>query len=406
MSIRFAGDIPFILKFAKGLIKANRDFKYPIRDSWIQKLIGTYKQYPRESTVHITDLPANTSIEFKEEAKVTLRKYISGKTHKFPHYFLARYVWGMRKRILLETLARIIPTEDLLKLEKSIISITIWPGKIVKTRFPLRLEESISWARMMGFAFDMYIGDGAFSNTAQDLLKIFANTWHEISGFVPQINKLALGVPRIHTSKLVKHVFSSVGFVQPDLPQILAEPKFPSWVFGAPEEWEIELLRCMFDSEGDIINAPYHKSVRLTQAKLLTSERIVGTETAFGFLPSHVKELIVTHGPPLSLLSASLLLFKLGVTSRLFPALAKPNRYGTLCVWRSEIQGKENVMKFKEKIRFFYSKRKNQRLQEVFRWANEVRYKKNKRGSEEGLREILVRYSTASENKGQVFYSN
>lgn len=148
-------------------------------------------------------------------------------------------------------------------------------------------------------------------------------------------------------------------------------------MFRAPEKWRAELLRCMFDAEGDIINSPHHKSVRLTQAKLLSWEKIVGTETAFGSLSPDIKETIVTQGPPLSLISASLLLFQLGVISRLFPALAKPNRYGTLCAWRLEVQGKENVIRFVKKIRFFYSKRKNQMLQGVYRWANEVRYKKN-----------------------------
>jgi len=377
MSTRFVEDISIVLKLAEELTKANDGHKYPMRSSWIQKLVDTYKQYLSESTVNITNLPDNTSIEFERRAKVVLRKYIAGKTRGFPHYFLARYIWGMRKRILLETLRKIIPTKDLLELEKYIASIKIWPGKIVKIRFPLKLEENIAWARMMGFAFDMFIGDAVFTNTDEDLLKTFANAWHEISGRISQINKPASGVTRIYTSKFVKYTFGSVGFVQPDVPQILAEPRFPPWVFRAPEKWRAELLKCMFDAEGDVINRPCHKGVRLTQAKLLSWEKIVGTETAFGSLPPDVRETMIAQGPPLSLISASLLLFQLGIMSRLFPALAKPNRYGTLCAWKLEVQGKENVIRFVKKIRFFYSKRKNQMLQRVYRWANEVRYKKN-----------------------------
>ena len=107
----------------------------------------------------------------------------------------------------------------------------------------------------------------------------------------------------------------------------------------------------------------------MAQAKLLTSDRIVEREMSFGSLPSDVKEAIIRGGPPLSLLSASLLLLQLGIMSYMYPSLAKPNRYGTLCAWRLEVWGKKNLMKFKEKIKFFYSEGKNIRLQQIENWG-------------------------------------
>jgi hypothetical protein len=239
-------------------------------------------------------------------------------------------------------------------------------GKELFIRIPLRMDNR-AFAGLFGYFGDLITRTATLVTKNQEVHDDFIKTLHSAIGAVKLSVKERGPYSLAYATTFIQHLFR-VGGINTRTRQLEADNSAPLFLFAAPNSVIQSFLRSLFESEGGPDFSKKREmtiSVDLHQAVLC----VVGQER--DKVPRHPGKVSfrklsnqdrLLDTPSRLLISASLLLLRFGIESRLWPADLYMNDLGeTVMRWRLMITGSD-IGRFAKQIGFI-STNKQQHLE-------------------------------------------
>lgn len=165
------------------------------------------------------------------------------------------------------------------------------------------------------------------------------------------------GVYRTNVGVLVTMI-TSIGGLDNSQRQKYARNPLPNWLFLTPKETRIACQRSLWDAEG----SPTTGSLKLGQSIHFPGLQSIAIPTGkrrikFSALPVQTQQNL-EDSPPLLLVSASLLLYSLGIRSYLAPLGLEQTKQGKSAVWMLHIYRTINMRLFERDIGFLSAEKR------------------------------------------------
>ena len=140
--------------------------KYPFKKEYIRNLIAKYKANPGKYEIHLNDLPECSIIEFNDEGNMTLKKTFDtikegysldkiNKLHKVNFYSLKDFIERKQSGLTIKKVLSFkrfldengIVSLDITELEKTVISIKMFPQKMINNSSQNKTRPQLSQRR-------------------------------------------------------------------------------------------------------------------------------------------------------------------------------------------------------------------------------------------------------------------
>jgi len=222
-------------------------------------------------------------------------------------------------------------------------------------------------ARLIGYLGDSNSRNSAFSNKSRALHEDYQNCVREVIGDVTiTTTKSERGgfspgdYLRTNVGNLLTRITSVAG-LNNNIDQKLADNPIPLWLHVCRVEVIAACISALWDAEGSV---NFH-DLKVSQATLLRGElgeKIPNwpSNLAYGVL-SRASQAVVLREPPLLLVSASLLLRKLGIRSRLRPSKVSMTSTGATTYWQLRVNDIQSISQFQSQVSLV-SQNKSDRL--------------------------------------------
>jgi hypothetical protein len=319
--------------------------------------------------VHLCDLTENSIVYLRPEGRPVVQRYwerlgaLKGKRWAWYNYrAIVDYVRGASGRI-----ARLKKWKEFAKqtgfdansLEPFVSSLRVSDGLYIRTlrdpKLPLNLATPAG-ARLIGYHGDSNNRNGAFTNKDSVLHEDFRKTVRQVFGDLT----MSETVSKRGGFKDGKYIRSNVGIIVPAAltvagfdntrDQKQANNPLPQWLFECSRLVRSECLSALWDAEGSV-NFRDLKIGQAIPAALYAGETIPvwPSNKPFRRITLDNQSLVLEH-PPLLLVSAALLLYSLGIVSRLMPTKLSSSQGETTAYLQLRVQRDESIKAFHAQI--------------------------------------------------------
>jgi len=354
---------------AKGLIEATRHAKHSFREEWAEQLVARYTAFPGKPIIHLDDLEDSVLVALDAAAIPMLRRYYEGLDKP------GRYLWGTFRNIVNFTKGRGLRASRLGKwkefanlepglpigsLESHISFMRISDGKFVRTinapKLPMNLA-TVEGAKILGYRGDVYHRNSAFTNENPTLHEDYRRCIRSVVGDITitqtEIESGGFVSKRYIRTNVGRFVtrLSSIAGLDNTIDQPHANNPAPLWLIRLAEEIVSAYLAALWDAEGSV-NA---HDIKLSQAVSLES---LPTAIDVPHWPGTLRprdlepqcRAYVEQKPPLLLVSSAILLFSLGIASRLQPIGLSRSGSDFQVYWQLRIHKIAYARIFRDKI--------------------------------------------------------
>jgi hypothetical protein len=357
-----------IKMLAEGLIHETDSREHRFRASWVDLLLERYTQRPGSPIMHLSD--------FTDHARVHLRPEARAQVDPYWHQLVAldgRRAWKHFRSVVNylkdePVLPRIkqwkdfgrLTGFDMNSLEPHVDSIRLSDGPHIRMlnnpKLPVNLATPAG-ARLIGYYFDSNSRNGAFTNKDSALHEDFRKTVREVFGDLTISETLLKrggfcegAYIRTNVGCAVRSALSVAGF-DCTRDQTQANNPLPSWMFNQSSLVKSECLSAVWDTEGSV---NYH-DVKMRQAApfipcgneiLPTWPKTIAFRRTCFHNQSHV-----FHSPPLVVVSAALLLYSMGVVSRLVPTGLTLSHGDPTAYWQLRVEREASIQEFHSRIK-------------------------------------------------------
>jgi len=374
--------ISIVRELGEGLIEATKHSKRPskhhFRKEWLDQLIERYRRQPGKPVIHLDDLGDEVipSLSGDGAAREFLRPYWEGLVKERGSEWCAqkfRCVWDIfsargdvsrwsklgnwRKFSELTGL-------HVNDLEPFVVALRAGVGHsrvILNPKLPFNLATPAG-AKIIGYRGDAAHATSAFVNGDPVLHEDYKEAITETIGSNPFTTTFREdGVNRSNVGVLVTQLVSLAG-LDVDKRQNVARNPFPAWFFIQNDEMVIAGMRACWDAEGSSgKQLQLGQSIAIEPLKTTAEIPIARKHLATGKLEPSVVESLKAR-PPLLLVSASLLLYRLGFVSYMHPQTVwRTKRGGYSALWTLCIYGKWSMQRFAQLIDFQRSDHRDNR---------------------------------------------
>jgi hypothetical protein len=350
-----------------------RGWKYPMRERAFEHLLSAWKDNPGKAIVHLADLADFIHMKLDDEGVQILKEEWSKLVAKetFRKAFtenggLYGVIRGKHQTVSVGALRAVDP-DVFLRLEQHVLSLRPGAnGKELAIRIPFRIDTD-PFARLFGYFGGLITKKASHLTRDREVHDDFVKTIQSAIGGIDKVVQERGDYSRTHTTTFIQHIFA-IGGITIGTRQAVTDNPSPLFLFAVSDSVVQEYLKRLFESEG---GPDYNKEREITIGVDLHQAvvRDVGSER--DRIPPHPRRISfrelsnqqqLLDKPPRLLVSASLLLLRLGIESRFYPADLYMNDAGeTVMRWRLMITGVD-IDRFAEQIGFI-SKEKQQRLE-------------------------------------------
>jgi hypothetical protein len=351
---------------------ASRRWKYPPHDAAFEHLLSAWRTHPGKTLVHLFDLPDFVHVTLDAGGIEQLRKEWAGlvKQHSFReaykhHPGVYSTTIGIHLTVSVDELRK-LNLETGVSLEEHVAGIRPGAyGKPFSTNLPMRID-SEPFGELFGFYGDLIQRKVGHVTKDIEVHEEFVRTVVRALGEIDISTSSNGEYTRTYSTTTIQHLLG-VGGLNTSVRQLLADNPAPLFLFTAPDDVVTSYLRSLFESEGGVSYNEKRKapgSVDLHQA-------VICNPPEGHTIPRHPGKVYYTRigspahlldRPPRLLVAASLLLVRLGISNRLYPASLYTNDLNERVMrWKVMITGTD-IDTYKQKIGFI-STRKKTRLQ-------------------------------------------
>jgi hypothetical protein len=373
----------------EGLVEATKHVKHRFRSEWVDQLVARYRARPGKPVVHLSDLPDQVIPTLSEDAKPFLQPYWDKLVAEYGSEWGAKHfrcVWDIMKSHrasrwsslrLWRTFSKLtgLKVDGLENLVVSIRSASTGTSRVIThPRLPFVLDTP-EGAKILGYRGDADHHTSAIHNMDEEVHEDYKRAILETVGRVPftSTKRDYDGFLRTNVGIFVTMLATTAG-LDNTVRQKQARNPIPAWFFLSTIPTKSSYLRTLFEAEG----SPTRDAIKLSQATWIDDPRDPSIPAwplkgLFNKLPGPVQGAIIDSPPPL-LVSASLLLFQMGITSYLSPSKLAQTKSGCSAYWLVQIYRTINMRKYESSIGFVsgHKREKLSRLNRLHR-AREVR---------------------------------
>lgn len=352
------------------LIESTRNTKqhtvHFFRQEWTDQLIARYLQRPGKPIIHLSDLPDQVIPTLSSDVQGLLRSYwakLVGEHNSEWGSLHFRCMWDIMKSRKVSRWSSLRLwrsfSEDtgfnIDSLEPYVTAIrTASTGTtrvITSPKLPFDLATP-QGAKLFGYRGDITHDTSALTNHESALHSDYRRAVQDTIGNVPfTTSVIHSGVDRTNVGVFVT-MLTTIGGLDNSQKQKMARNPLPSWIFLAGLDTKTAYQRSLWDAEG----SPTKDAVKLGQSVHFPNLAEVDFQpgkrrVAMLSLPRKVQEDLEMY-PPLLLVSASLLLYSMGIKSFLVPLGLERTRQGISAVWMLNIYRGVNMRLFERDIGF------------------------------------------------------
>lgn len=351
-----------IQELARGLAEETDSREHRFQTKWAAILVERYTQHPGNPIVHLHDFVENSMIYLRPEARSTVKPYWERLSASTGY----RWAWNRFSSVARYLHGRTYPIARLKKwkdfgnmtgfdvdtLEPHVDSIRISDGRHVRTLTNAKLPVNLatpSGGRLVGYFGDLNCSNGSFTNKDPALHEDFCRTIREVFGDLTTTETIIEGggfgsghYIRTNVGFLVTAVLS-VGGYDCSRDQKTADNPLPSWIFTCDTKTKSEYLSSLWDTEGSV-NSQDLKVRQAVPVDLHPDDKIPAWPGTKDFKELTLdNQFLMMEKPPLLIISAALLLFSLGIVSRLVPTGATFSGGRTTAYWQLRIHSHESI---------------------------------------------------------------
>ena len=346
---------------------AARGWKYPPRNASFEHLLSAWKANPGKAIVHLFDLPDFIHVSLdkdgiemlrKEWSKLVAENSFRGASRQ--HEAIYHTSVGAHQTTSVSELRK-LALERGLSFDEHVVEIRPGAyGKPFRTKLPLRIDTE-PFGELFGFYGDLIHKKLVHVTKEKEVQDEFQQAVRLALGTVDVSTRNTGKYSTTYSTTTIKHLFN-LGGIDTNVRQLEADNPPPLFLFTSPNGVVRKYLRTLFESEGGVSyvkkrNAP--GSVDLHQAVLCGPHEQI-------FIPRHPARVsfrqIGSHNylldkPPRLLVAASLLLLRLDIINRLWPADLYTNDFNEKVMrWRLMITGSD-ISSYKSQIGFISSRK-------------------------------------------------
>ena len=339
------------------------------RMNWVEGLIERYRKNPGGPVVHLSDLLNSTQVGVRTDARQILLEYWE-RLGEIPGAFnQSEQLRGIRDLVngRLARFAR-LDTWKLFgsltgfridDLEPFVVMLRISGGRCMRTverpKLPFNLA-TVSGARLIGYQGDANSSNASFTNKDQLLHADYEKCVRDVVGDMTITRTVSTqggfgegAYYRTNVGRLITSITRVAGFDN-SVDQKLANNPFPLWLHACNTLLIAGCVSALWDAEGSV---NFH-DVKTSQAAPFAPSGLDEIprwplNVAFGGM-SYPEQVSVLRKPPLLLVSAALLLRKMGVVSRLWPSKASMTSTGPTAYWQLRIIDKSSIQAFRNQV--------------------------------------------------------
>jgi hypothetical protein len=359
-----------IQDLASGLAKETSIREHRFLPGWVVQLSKRYNERPENPTVHLCDLTENSIVYLRSEGRSVVEPcwerlgVLKGKRWAWYNYRgIANYLTGASGKV-----ARLKKWKDFAKLtgfdvnmlEPFVSSLRTSDGPYIRTlrnpKLPLNLATPAG-ARLIGYYGDSNNRNGAFTNKDSALHEDFRKTVTKVFGDLTMSETVSNRggfkdgrYIRSNVGKIVPAALTVAGFDN-TRDQKQANNPLPSWIFDCNHLIRSECLSALWDAEGSV----NYRDLKIGQAipVVLYPEETIPvwpSNKAFRRISLDDQSCVLEH-PPLLLISAALLLYSLGIVSRIMPTKLSSSQGEITAYWQLRVQRDQSIKAFHSQIR-------------------------------------------------------
>jgi len=338
--------------------------------NWVESLIERYRRSPGRPVVHLSDLLDSTQVGVRSDARKILLEYWS-RIGQLPSISVGSERFR-RIRELVNTNVPRLARLDTWKLfgsltgfkvddlEPYVNRLRISGGRhmriVERPKLPFNLA-TISGARLIGYQGDANSQNAAFSNRNRILHEDYAACVREVVGGIT-ITRTVLNRGgfsegtyfRTNVGKLITSV-TRVADLDNSVDQKLANNPLPLWLHVCDPSLIAACISTLWDAEGSI----NFRDLKLAQAVPLAPGEEWGIPNWPRNIPfrqlSYELQSKMISNPPFLLVSAALLLRRLGIISRLLAVKASMTSTGPTAYWHLRVHKDESINRFRSQIK-------------------------------------------------------
>ena len=357
-----------IRELAEGLIRETDSRENRFRPEWVELLLERYRHRPGRPTVHLSDFVGHVQLRLRPETHQLVEPFWDRLVQKdgrwaWRHFrSVVNYLKGGPGTPRLTQWKRFgdVTGFDLDCLESHIDCIKISDGPHVRLlhspKLPVNLA-SPAGAHLIGYYFDSNRTNGSFSNKDPILHEDFRKTVRDVFGdlmiseTVMESGGFRKGCYlRSNAGYVVRTAMEVSGF-DCSRNQTVANNPLPSWLFNCSTPSKSETLSSLWDTEGSV--NPHDLKVR--QAAPFNpcgNSALPDWPKTIAFRQSSVGDQShILQSPPLVIVSAALMLFSMGIVSRLEPTGMTSSHGDPTAYWQLRVQREASVRAFQAQIR-------------------------------------------------------
>ena len=355
-----------IRELTHGLAHETDSRENRFREPWGEALAARYETRPGSPVVHLDDLPGHSMVFLNPEGRLEVKRawcllvqsmgarWASDRFRRIANYLSGRAADVSRLKTW-KDFGDLIGFE-VNQLEPFVRSIRLSDGAHIRTlsrpKLPFNLATP-SGGRLIGYFGDLNSRNGAFSNKVRLLHKDFRMTIREVFGNL-SMTETALehgGFGEGH------YLRTNVGYLIPaaltiagydcGTDQKLSNNPIPSWLFECDNVVKAECLSSLWDTEGSV-NFRDLKVRQAVSVQLHPYDAIPvwpSTKAFRQLAPGN--QAAVLERPPLLLVSAALLLFSLGIESRLVPTGTAMSSGVATAYWHLRVHRDRSIRTFR-----------------------------------------------------------
>lgn len=359
--------IKVVRELAEGVVEATAHAKHHFRSEWVDQLIARYRDRPGKPVIHLSDLPDQVIPTMSDNVRSILEPYWNKLVAERGSEWGAkrfRCIWDIMKFHTASRWSSLrswrafsdltgLNVDDLEMFTTALRPAGTGTSRTIRgPRLPFSLA-TVEGAKLFGYGGDAVHDTSALVNKErilhEDYKRAILATIGEVAFTTTSTHEGT--VDRTNVGVFMTLVKSLGGFDNSRRQKVARNP-IPSWFFLVDEPVAKSCQRSLWDAEG----SPTRDALKLGQSvdnpamariEFPTSRKRIKAS----YFRKDIQGLL-SQLPPLLLVSASLLLFKLGITPYLVPLGIEKTNSGMSGVWTLVIYRTRNMRIFETKIGF------------------------------------------------------
>jgi hypothetical protein len=315
---------------------ATRGWKYPPRDAAFEHLLNAWRANPGKAIVHLFDLPDFIHVTLDTEGIELLKKewWKLVAEHGFKeasrlYVGIYRTSVGAHQTTSVYELRKLAIETDL-SFEENVVGIRPGAnGKPFRTKLPLRIDNE-PFGELFGFYGDL-AADKVGHVTKDKEVEKFVRTVGSALGGIETVTRLVGDYISTYSTTTIQNIFGTGG-IDTSVRQLLADNPAPLFLFTTSDIVVSGYLRILFECEGGVSR----NDKRNTPSSVNLHQAVICRPPENAIIPRHPGRISfrrvefsenLLDMPPRLLIAASLLLQRLNINNRLWPADLYTNEY-------------------------------------------------------------------------------